>query len=148
MEPYEQRILNMEKNTTFTQGKILQPLILFALPVLFALFLQAMYGAVDLLIVGKFAASADVSAVSTGSQIMMTLTNLVSSFAMVAELIDHIEVYHAEKQDGVTNQRVTIHYNCIGAFEVPDRRKIPERDILLETRKGVALSYAPTQIAI
>ena len=72
----------MEKNTTFTQGKILQPLILFALPVLFALFLQAMYGAVDLLIVGKFAASADVSAVSTGSQIMMTLTNLVSSFAM------------------------------------------------------------------
>ena len=46
-------------------------------------------------------------------------------------------------EDGVTNQRVTIHYNCIGAFEVPDRRKIPERDILLETRKGVALSYAP-----
>lgn len=57
---------------------------------------------------------------------------------MVAELIDHIEVYPAVKEDGVTNQRVTIHYNCIGAFEVPDRRKIPERDILLETRKGVA----------
>ena len=57
-------------------------------------------------------------------------------------------VYPAVKEDGVTNQRVTIHYNCIGAFEVPDRRKIPERDILLETRKGVALSYAPTQIAI
>ena len=72
----------MEKNTTFTQGKILQPLILFALPVLFALFLQAMYGAVDLLVVGKFASSADVSAVSTGSQIMMTLTNLISCFAM------------------------------------------------------------------
>lgn len=62
---------------------------------------------------------------------------------MVAELIDHIEVYPAVKEDGVTNQRVTIHYNCIGAFEVSDRRKIPERDILLETRKGVALSYAP-----
>lgn len=72
----------MEKNNTFTQGRILKPLILFALPVLLALFLQAMYGAVDLLIVGKFASSADVSAVSTGSQIMMTLTNLVSSFAM------------------------------------------------------------------
>ena len=67
---------------------------------------------------------------------------------MVAELIQYIEVYPAVKEDGVTNQRVTIHYNCIGAFEVPDRRKIPERDILLETRKGVALSYAPTQIAI
>ena len=67
---------------------------------------------------------------------------------MVAELIDHIEVYHAEKQDGVTNQRVVIYYNCIGAFDVPDRRKIPESDIIMETRKGVALSYAPEQVAV
>ncbi len=66
---------------------------------------------------------------------------------MVAELIDHIEVYHAEKQDGVTNQRVVIYYNCIGAFDVPDRRKIPEADIIMETRKGVALSYATEQVA-
>ncbi len=72
----------MESEKNFTQGNILRSLLLFALPVLLALFLQAMYGAVDLLIVGKFAASADVSAVSTGSQIMMTLTYLVSSFAM------------------------------------------------------------------
>ena len=67
---------------------------------------------------------------------------------MVAELIDHIEVYHAEKQDGVTNQRVVIHYNCIGAFDVPDRRKIRSADIIMETRKGVALSYAPEQVAV
>lgn len=67
---------------------------------------------------------------------------------MVAELIDHIEVYHAEKQDGITNQRVVIYYNCIGAFDVPDRRKIPEADIIMETRKGVALSYAPEQVAV
>ena len=67
---------------------------------------------------------------------------------MVAELIDHIEVYHAEKQDGITNQRVVIHYNCIGAFDVPDHRKIPEADIIMETRKGVALSYAPEQVAV
>ena len=67
---------------------------------------------------------------------------------MVAELIDHIEVYHAEKQDGITNQRVVIYYNCIGAFAVPDRRKIPEADIIMETRKGVALSYAPEQVAV
>ena len=67
---------------------------------------------------------------------------------MVSELIDHIDVYHAEKQDGVTNQQVVIHYNCIGAFEVPDRKKIPEADIIMETRKGVAVSYAPAQIAV
>ena len=67
---------------------------------------------------------------------------------MVSELIDHIDVYHAEKQDGVTNQQVVIHYNCIGAFEVPDRKKIPEVDIIMETRKGAAVSYAPAQIAV
>ena len=48
----------------------------------------------------------------------------------------------------LSNQRVVIYYNCIGAFEVPDRRKIPERDILLETRKGAALSYAPERLAV
>ena len=62
---------------------------------------------------------------------------------MVAELIDHIEAYHAEKQNGITNQCVVIYYNCIGAFDVPDRRKIPETDIIMEMRKGVALSCAP-----
>ena len=59
------------------------------------------------------------------------------------ELIDHIDVYHAEKDEGVSNQRIVIYYNCIGAFEVPNLRKIPEIDILIQTRKGVALSYAP-----
>ena len=67
---------------------------------------------------------------------------------MVSELIDHIDVYHAEKQDGVTNQQVVIYYNCIGAFDVPYRKKIPEADIIMETRKGVAVSYAPVQIAV
>ena len=62
---------------------------------------------------------------------------------MVYELIDHIDVYHAEKDEGVSNQRSVIYYNCIGAFEVPNLRKIPEIDILIQTRKGVALSYAP-----
>ena len=48
----------------------------------------------------------------------------------------------------LSNQRVVIYYNCIGAFDVPDRRKIPEADIITETRKGVALSYAPERLAV
>lgn len=90
----------MKKTTSFTEGKIMQPLILFALPVLFALFLQAMYGAADLLIVGKFAHSADVSAVSTGSQIMMTLTNLISSFAMGTTILLGQQIGSGKKEDG------------------------------------------------
>ena len=77
----------MNKQLDFTEGKILAPLLQFAVPVLFALFLQAMYGAVDLMVVGKFGEAADVSAVSTGSQIMMTLTGLISSFAMGLTII-------------------------------------------------------------
>lgn len=66
---------------------------------------------------------------------------------MVAELIDHIEVYHAEKINGAKQQRIVIYYNCIGQFSVPDRRKIPEVAVLLKTRKGVAVSYSRSQIA-
>ena len=70
------------------------------MPVLFALFLQAMYGAVDLLVVGKFASSADVSAVSTGSQIMMTLTNLISSFAMGTTVLLGQQIGCGKKEEG------------------------------------------------
>ena len=69
-------------NNDFSQGAILPKLLRFMLPVLFAMFLQATYGAVDLLVVGRFADTADVSAVSTGSQIISTLTNLIVSFSM------------------------------------------------------------------
>ncbi|MBO5896418.1 MAG: MATE family efflux transporter, partial [Clostridia bacterium] len=70
------------KNNDFTSGPILPKLLKFMLPVLFSMFLQALYGAVDLLIVGQFGTTADVSAVSTGSQIITTLTNLIVSFSM------------------------------------------------------------------
>jgi len=61
---------------------------------------------------------------------------------MVTELISHIDVYHAEQVSGIKTQRITVYYNCIGAFEVPEWDSIPDIDIFIETRKGVALSYA------
>lgn len=75
----------MNKTQDFTTGKIFGPLLRFALPVLLSLFLQTMYGAVDLLIVGQFGgelADVYVSAVATGSQIMRTLTLMITSLAM------------------------------------------------------------------
>ncbi len=62
---------------------------------------------------------------------------------MYAELND---VYHAEKVDGVKTQKVVIYYNCIGAFTVPERKHTPQVDVLMKTRKGVAVSYTPAQI--
>lgn len=72
----------MNTSQNFTQGKILSPLLKFALPVLAALFLQTMYGAVDMLVVGQFATAADVSAVSTGSWLMQLITSFVVGIAM------------------------------------------------------------------
>ena len=84
----------------FTEGSILLPLVRFSLPVLAALFLQAMYGAVDLLIVGRFGLPADVSAVSTGSQIMMTMTNLIASFAMGATILLARQIGEGKAEEG------------------------------------------------
>lgn len=72
----------MQKEHDFTQGAILPALLKFALPVLLALLLQAMYGAVDLQVVGKFGTAADISAVSTGSQIMQSVTVVITGLAM------------------------------------------------------------------
>lgn len=75
----------MKRTDSFTEGRLFLPLIRFALPVLFALFLQALYGAVDLLVVGQFGgelADVYVSAVSTGSQILQTLTGTITGLAM------------------------------------------------------------------
>ncbi len=66
----------MSKNT-FLNGKILPPLIKFALPLMLSQFLQALYGAVDLIVVGKYSTTADFSAVATGSQLMQGITGII-----------------------------------------------------------------------
>ena len=66
----------------FTQGNILKKLVAFMMPVLGALILQAAYGAVDLLVVGRFGSTSGLSAVSTGSQVLNLVTFVVTQFAM------------------------------------------------------------------
>ncbi len=72
----------MHRSNDFTQGDIFLPLLRFSLPILAALILQTAYGAVDLWMVGRFATAADVSAVSTGSQLMHTITCVVTGLTM------------------------------------------------------------------
>jgi len=62
---------------------------------------------------------------------------------MLNELIEHIEVYHAEKIDGIHVQKLIIHYNCIGSIAIPDGLELPEPEIKVQTRKGVEVSYMP-----
>ena len=76
-----------QPQNSFTQGKILPPLLRFTVPVLFALILQTMYGAVDLLIIGRFCSAAEVSAVATGSQIMHMVTVIITGLSMGATVL-------------------------------------------------------------
>lgn len=77
----------MKNNHNFTEGEILKPMLTFRGPVLLAMFLQSLYGAVDLMVVGQFAQAADVSGVNTGSQVMMMLTYVVTSFSMAVTIL-------------------------------------------------------------
>lgn len=70
------------KDTNFTEGKIITPLIRFVFPIMFTLLLQSLYGAVDLLIVGRFSDPSNVSAVSVGSQLMQSITYVITDLAL------------------------------------------------------------------
>ena len=72
----------MARTGNLTEGKIFTTLIKFAVPVFLTLFLQALYGGVDLLIVGQFAETADVSGVATGSMLLSTVTNVTTGLSM------------------------------------------------------------------
>lgn len=82
--------------TDFTQGSILKKLALFMLPILGALVLQAAYGAVDLLVVGRFGSTSGLSAVSTGSQVLNLVTFVVTQLAMGVTVL--IARYLGEKK--------------------------------------------------
>ena len=66
----------------FLSGPILAPLVQFALPLMLSLLLQALYGGVDLAVVGQFSSTASISAVATGSQVMQSVTVLITGLTM------------------------------------------------------------------
>ena len=86
----------------FTQGSILGKLIPFMMPILGALILQAAYGAVDLLVVGRFGTTSGLSAVSTGSQVLNLVTFVITQFAMGITVL--IARYIGEKKQEMIGQ--------------------------------------------
>jgi len=67
---------------------------------------------------------------------------------MLNELIEKIEVFNAEKIDGVWEQRLRIHYNCVGTIEIPTALPLPIPEVSVNTRKGVVVNYAPCELAV
>ena len=67
---------------------------------------------------------------------------------MLNELVEKIEVFNAEKIDGVWEQRLRIHYNCVGTIEIPTVLPLPIPEVSVNTRKGVVVNYAPCELAV
>ena len=87
---------NNQLSDDFTQGNIVGKLARFMIPVLGALILQAMYGAVDLLVVGQFGTDAGISAVATGSNIINLVTFVITALTMGVTVL--ISRYLGEKR--------------------------------------------------
>ena len=67
---------------------------------------------------------------------------------MLNELVEKIEVFNAEKIDGVWEQRLRIHYHCVGTIEIPTVLPLPIPEVSVNTRKGVVVNYAPCELAV
>ena len=67
---------------------------------------------------------------------------------MLNEQIEKIEVFNAEKIDGVWEQRLRIHYNCVGTIEIPTVLPLPIPEVSVNTRKGVVVNYASCELAV
>ena len=89
--------MNNSTSLDFTEGSILRKMVRFMLPILASLILQAAYGAVDLLVVGRFGTTAGLSGVSTGSQVLNLVTFVITSLAMGITVL--IARYLGEKRE-------------------------------------------------
>lgn len=57
---------------------------------------------------------------------------------MLNELVDFIEVYHAEKIDGIWEQKLRIHFNCVGVVALPEALAFPKPNVLIiKTTSGM-----------
>ena len=119
----------MNEKQDFTTGSIPKKMIGFMLPVLGALILQAMYGAVDLMIVGRFGTTEGISGVTTGSSIMNLVTFTVSSLTTGVTVIMGQYLRETPRETGRAGRRsnVLLFYHfagsdgCIADFCKADR---------------------------
>ena len=126
-----------DDKTDFTQGSILKKLSWFMLPVLGALVLQAAYGAVDLLVVGRFGTTTGLSGVSTGSQVLNLVTFVVTQLAMGITVL--IARYLGEKKPDLIGPVIggaAVVFAILSAHAGPGGSCGPDRQLCAHLRRG------------
>ncbi|MXQ72559.1 MATE family efflux transporter [Clostridiaceae bacterium DONG20-135] len=81
------------------EGNLYRSLIAFAVPFLIANFIQILYGAVDLAIVGRFTNDVSVAAVSVGSQVTALLVSLITGLTMGSTVLVAQYIGAGKEQD-------------------------------------------------
>lgn len=127
-----------QKTLSLTEGAIGSTLLRFAVPFLLASLLQALYGAVDLFVVGQYADSAAVSAVAIGSQLMQTITGIVLGISMGGTvLIGHCIGEKNDKGAAKAVGTITILFIMIAVILTPI--------MIFGTNLSVSLMHTPTE---
>lgn len=78
---------SISEHQDFTRGSIFSKLLRFMIPILGAQILQAMYGAVDLLVVGQFGTNAGISGVATGSSVLNLMTFVITALSSAVTIL-------------------------------------------------------------
>lgn len=101
----------------FTRGKIIPALVRFVFPIMFAMLIQSLYGAADLIIVGRFSDAANISAVSVGSQIMHSLTMVITELAVGTTVLlgQHIGRQRQDRCGRVVGATI-FFFSCVGVI--------------------------------
>lgn len=128
----------MEQTNSFTQGRILSPLLRFSIPMFLAVFLHALYGGIDLMVVGQFGDVTGVSAVSTGSQIMMTVTGLITGMTMGVTILLGQKIGEKNEEDSGNVVGASVLFFAIVGFAL-------SVIIALMARPLTALMQAPPE---
>lgn len=106
----------MKRTSSLTEGTVLRVLLRFSVPFLLANLLQALYGAVDLMVVGMYCSAESIAAVSTGTQVTQIITSLISGLALGGTVLVAKYVGKGEKDKVERTIRTTI--TAFAAFSV------------------------------
>ncbi len=110
----------LRKAYDFTNGPLLGPMIKFTLPILGALILQSLYGAVDLWVVGQYGVTADISAVATGSRMIHTITNVIIGLAVGTSVLigQHMGAGRKDKAGDILAAGIKLFTVCAIIFTI------------------------------
>lgn len=87
-----------------TEGSIPRTLFLFALPLMLAMLLQALYGAADLFVIGIYANKEAISAIANGAQLMHVVMGLIMGLTVGGTVL--VGYYVGEKNPEGTAQAI------------------------------------------